>query len=94
MPWATLVANILGAALLGVVVTRFATEERWRHFAGTGFCGALTTFSTLQIELIQLAKLGRAWTAIGYLVISVLAGLVAFHLAARLARYSPAPVSA
>lgn len=94
MPWATLVANVLGAALLGVVVTRFTTEERWRHFAGTGFCGALTTFSTFQIELIRLAKLGHVWTASGYLVISVLAGLVAFHLAARLARRQPAPAAA
>ena len=57
-PWATFIANLAGAFLLGYTVVRL--QERLplsayrRPFLGTGLCGALTTFSTMQIELIQM----------------------------------------
>ncbi|HKI93233.1 MAG TPA: fluoride efflux transporter CrcB, partial [Gaiellaceae bacterium] len=57
-PWATFVVNVVGAALLGYFVTRL--QERLspstfpRPLLGTGLCGALTTFSTFQVELIRL----------------------------------------
>jgi fluoride exporter len=57
-PWATFAANILGAFLLGYFTTRL--QERLplsayrRPLLGTGFCGALTTFSTVQVELLKM----------------------------------------
>jgi len=93
-PWATFSVNILGAALLGYFATRL--QERlppstFRHpFLGTGLCGALTTFSTLQIEAITLCRNGDAVLGAGYLVTSVLVGLVGAQVATVLVRRGPA----
>src|SRR5438270_193558 len=62
-PWATFVANLLGAFLLGYFTTRL--QERLpvssyrRPLLGTGFCGAFTTFSTLQLELVTMIDAHR-----------------------------------
>jgi CrcB protein len=80
-PWATLVVNLLGTAILGWVVA----ADRWRPLVGTGFCGALTTFSTFQVELVRLADDGHAALGVAYLAVSVTAGLVAAELGKRLA---------
>jgi CrcB protein len=77
-PWATFLANLAGAALLGYFVTRL--QERLplssyrRPFLGTGICGALTTFSTMQLELLRMID-GHAWVlAAGYVAASVAGG--------------------
>ena len=62
-PWATFVVNVVGAFALGYFTTRL--QERLplsayrRPLLGTGFCGALTTFSTMQLELLQMLDDGR-----------------------------------
>jgi CrcB protein len=84
-PWSTFVVNLAGTILLGYFVTRL--HERLppstfpRPLLGTGFCGALTTFSTLQVELIQLARHGHAALAAGYLAASVGGGLLLVYVA-------------
>ena len=89
-PWVTFGANVLGAFLLGYFVTRL--QERLplstyrRPLLGTGFCGALTTFSTMQVELIQLARHGRAPLAVAYFAASLAAGLLVMHLVSALTR--------
>ena len=89
-PWATFAANVAGTAALGYLTTRL--QERLppstfrRPLLGTGFCGALTTFSTFQIELIRLARDGHAALAGAYLLASVGAGLAAMYLATVLTR--------
>jgi fluoride exporter len=89
-PWATFLVNVAGTFLLGYFVTRF--QERLppstypRPLLGTGLCGALTTFSTFQIELIARARDGHVPTAIAYLAASVAAGLVGVYLATAFAR--------
>lgn len=89
-PWATFVINVLGAALLGYAVTRL--QERLppstyaRPFLGTGLCGALTTFSTMQIEAVKLARAGDPLLGASYLAASILAGLLALHVATALVR--------
>jgi CrcB protein len=86
-PWATFAVNILGAFLLGSLMTGL------RHgpisipvyrLLGTGFCGALTTFSTMQVELLQMLDHARYDLAIGYVGASVMGGYAAVSLAARL----------
>jgi CrcB protein len=89
-PWVTFAVNVVGTLLLGYFVTRL--QERLppstyrRPLLGTGFCGALTTFSTLQVELLKLGRHGEVALAVGYLCASVAAGLVGMHLASVLTR--------
>jgi CrcB protein len=93
-PWATFVVNLAGAFILGWLLTRLAERSapsrHWRFFAGTGFCGALTTFSTFQIETFEFARDGHVALAVGYPVASIAAGMalaVAGVLIARWGRH-------
>lgn len=89
-PWATFAVNIAGAFLLGYFVTRL--QERLplssyrRPLLGTGFCGALTTFSTIQVELLRMLRAEQWLLAGGYAVVSVVAGFGAILLASNLVR--------
>jgi CrcB protein len=89
-PWATFAVNVLGAALLGYFATRLQERlppARYRRpFLATGICGALTTFSTLQVELIRMLDAGHAGLALGYALSSLAAGFVAVALATSLTR--------
>ncbi len=94
-PWATLLVNVAGAFVLGHVITR--VEDGREHFTaagrllGTGFCGALTTFSTLQLEVLRMLDAGHGALAGAYVAVSVTAGLAAVALATRLTRRAGRP---
>jgi CrcB protein len=89
-PWATFIVNVAGALLLGYLTTRL--QERLpvsayrRPMLGTGLCGALTTFSTLQLELLRMLEAGAVGLAIGYVLLSFLAGLLGVWLSTNLVR--------
>jgi CrcB protein len=91
-PWATFVVNAAGAFLLGYFVTRL--QERLplsayrRPFLGTGLCGGLTTFSTMQVELLQMLDAGRVALAAVYAVGSVAVGFAGVAVASNLVRRS------
>jgi len=85
-PWATFVVNVVGAFLLGAFVATLPPVTRYRPLLTTGFCGALTTFSTLQLELLTMLEDGRVGIAAGYLAGSVVAGLLGVQAAITLAR--------
>lgn len=71
----TLMANLLGCLLLGVVLARPIGSGRLALAVGIGFCGSLTTFSTLMLQLVQVARAGRADTAAVLLLASVVGGV-------------------
>jgi fluoride exporter len=85
-PWPTFAANVAGTLVLGFLATRLPPSSERRSLLGPGFCGAFTTFSTLQIEALDLARHGRGAVAAAYLVTSIIAGLVAIHLATVVTR--------
>ena len=80
-PWATLLVNLAGAFVLGLVAARGFR----RALIGQGFCGALTTFSTFQLELLQMLDAGRTGLAAAYAGVSLAAGLAAAELGRRAA---------
>ncbi len=89
-PWATWIVNVAGCLLVGLVVTasleRFA-DERWlRPLLATGFCGGLTTFSSLAVEVDRLVQAGQPLTALVYLTSSAAAGLAATVLGTSFVR--------
>lgn len=89
-PWATLLVNVVATFLLGYFSTRLLerlpTSNYQRPFVGTGICGGLSTFSTMQIEIVRLVQAGAWGVALSYLLASLVAGLVALHVATSLVR--------
>lgn len=85
-PWATFVVNVVGAALLGYWFTVLPHSRYRRPLLTTGFCGALTTFSTVQVELVEMFDAGRVGLACLYLGVSVVAGLAVAQAATVLGR--------
>ena len=89
-PWPTFTVNIVGAFLLGYFTTRL--QERLplssyrRPALGTGLCGGLTTFSTMQVEIVKMLEGGHVALALGYAAASVAAGYAAVQVATALVR--------
>jgi len=83
-PWATFSTNVSGSLALGLVLAvllqRYPPATYARAFAGTGFLGAFTTFSTFSVEADVLIKDGHAAMALAYVVASLTAGLGAAGL--------------
>lgn len=89
-PWPTFAVNIVGAFLLGYFTTRLlerlpVTSYR-RPLLGTGLCGGLTTFSTMQVETLRMLETGHYGLAVGYTAASIVLGLLAVYLATALVR--------
>ncbi|HVV76968.1 MAG TPA: CrcB family protein [Mycobacteriales bacterium] len=93
-PWPIFVVNTAGAFVLGAVVIValdvLAKSRYLRPLLGTGFCGALTTFSSVAVGVDQLLRHGRIVTGVGYLLASLAAGLAAAALGAAFGRTLPA----
>jgi CrcB protein len=88
-PWATFAVNVTGAFILGLVVIIAAdvVPSRYlRPLLGTGFCGGLTTFSSVVVATDQLFAHGHARTAVSYLLATIAAGLAACSLGLLLGR--------
>ena len=85
-PWTTWAVNLVGCALIGVLmvlVTDLWTGRRLlRPFLGTGVLGGFTTFSTYAVDIQRLSTGGQLPTALAYLVATVAAALLAVWAAA------------
>lgn len=89
-PWPTFIVNIVGAFLLGYFTTRLLerlpVSSYRRPLLGTGVCGGLTTFSTMQVEVVRMLEHHHYGLAAGYTAVSIVAGLVALYFATALVR--------
>jgi CrcB protein len=85
-PWGTLLVNVLGSFIIGLVATLTAPDGRMfvgtevRQFLMLGICGGYTTFSSLSIETLELVRDGEMLRAGTYIALSVLLCLVAVWL--------------
>ena len=78
-PWATLLVNLSGCFLIGLLWGMFsksATEgSNWALLLTVGLCGGFTTFSTFSKEALMMLQSGNIWGFAGYIGISVAAGI-------------------
>jgi fluoride exporter len=78
LPWGTLSVNVAGSLVLGATAAAVSAHgaPAWvLTLVGTGFCGALTTFSTFGFETVRLVEDGSWSEALGNVALSVAAGL-------------------
>lgn len=79
-PYGTLLVNAVGSLALGLVTgltLHHGLSSSWQALVGTGFCGALTTYSTFSVETAGLLRDGRAIAASANLLGSAALGLLA-----------------
>jgi fluoride exporter len=94
-PWTTLAVNLAGTALLAYVVMRLDHRHSARPLLAIGVCGTLTTFSTLQLEALELADNDHAALGAAYAATSIAAGLlIAYTVSWSSARMGPGPTRA
>lgn len=84
-PWGTYAVNVAGCALLGFLAA-LPARAGLMAFAGTGLCGALTTYSTFGYETVRLAQGGARTLAVLNVAGSILAGLGAAYCGMAIAR--------
>ena len=85
-PWATLLVNLLGCLLMGVLLARLPRSGRaWTQpLVGVGLLGGFTTYSAFALETVHLAEAGAPASAVAYVATSVLGGVLAVALGLRL----------
>jgi CrcB protein len=71
----TLAVNVAGSALLGVLLGRADVPAWALALVGTGFCGALTTFSTFDADVVRLLEQRAFGRAMAYLGATLVLGL-------------------
>jgi CrcB protein len=80
-PWGTLLVNVAGSLVLGVVLAPGLVVPQWAVLGlATGFCGALTTYSAFALESVDLAERGQLRAAVGNVAANLALGLLAAGL--------------
>lgn len=91
-PWGTLLINVLGSFVIGLVAgftltpVRIAVHPDLRIFLMTGVCGGFTTFSAFSLQTLELMQNGDLVSALGYAVGSVVLCVVATYCGWALGR--------
>lgn len=84
-PWGTLAVNVAGSAMLGFL-TGLPVSPAVAALAGSGFCGALTTYSTFSGETLRLVRDRAYFHTLTNIMASIVAGLGAAYCGLALAR--------
>jgi CrcB protein len=85
-PWGTFAVNVVGSLILGVLIGGAgAVPGTVSTVLGTGFCGALTTYSTFGFETIRLIEDRARFYAVANAVASIVAGLGAAFIGVAIA---------
>ena len=86
-PWGTLLVNYLGIFCLVYLVKGYlshkGTSKGLVLALGTGFCGGLTTFSSLLLDAMKLLDTGRYLSLVIYLLLSIGGGLLLAYVLGR-----------
>lgn len=82
-PKATMLINIIGSLIIGIVFALFdktaIMSQETKLFLATGICGGFTTFSAFSYDILSLMKQGMHLSAIMYVLISVIFGIIAAY---------------
>lgn len=79
IPFGTFIVNLVGAFIIGLAVSLFSNSSitpNYKLFLVTGFCGALTTFSTFSVEVVELLQALKFEYAISSIAIHVVGSLI------------------
>lgn len=79
IPFGTVIVNLIGAFIIGLAVSFFSNSSispNYKLFVVTGFCGALTTFSTFSVEIVALLQASKFEYAISTIAIHVIGSLI------------------
>lgn len=89
-PWATLVVNVVGSFIIGIVMSLessgHAFQATARSLVAVGFCGAFTTFSTFSFQTLSLMNQGKLLHALLNIGLSLFLTILAVWLGMRLVR--------
>lgn len=80
-PFGILAVNVLGSFAMGLATAIFMRKmqgnEALYYFLATGVLGGFTTFSTFSLDVLRLTHGGQTWSAMIYVVLSVLLSIAA-----------------
>lgn len=89
-PWGTLAINVVGSALMGMMIGLFAAKSienaELRLFVTTGLIGGFTTWSTFSLDAVTLWERGEIGAAIGYVLASLVLSVVVLAIALVITR--------
>lgn len=81
LPSGTLLANLIGSFLIGfIIASSLRQNDNWKLLLVTGFCGGFTTFSAFSLENLKLIQEGLFTTALQYIAVSLVGGLLLVFL--------------
>jgi CrcB protein len=82
-PFGTFFVNLLGCFIIGIVysfsIKGSQDSNGFKLLLATGFCGGFTTFSAFTSENLELIRNGNQFTALFYILVSIVFGIVATY---------------